>query len=47
MECLESEILIIICKLEWMFPPALFDSTEQLSINLPYKAKIIGNVQYR
>ena len=47
MERLEKGIPIIICKLEHIFSPGLFDSMEHLPIHLPYEAKIAGPVQYR
>ena len=39
-ERLERDILIIICKLEHIFPHSLFDSMEHLLIHLPYEARI-------
>lgn len=44
---MEQNIPIILCKLERIFPPALFDSMEHLPIHLPYEAKMGGPVQYR
>ena len=44
---LESEIPIIICKLERIFPPSFFDSMEHLPIHLAYEARVAGPVQYR
>jgi len=43
----EENILIIICKLERVFPPAFFDSMEHLLIHLLYEALVGGLVQYR
>ncbi|CAH9124015.1 unnamed protein product [Cuscuta epithymum] len=47
MDILEREIPIILCKLESIFPPSLFDSMEHLPVHLPYEAKIAGPVQFR
>ncbi|KAK9151577.1 hypothetical protein Syun_009886 [Stephania yunnanensis] len=47
MEVLESEIPKIICKLEKIFPPSLFDSMEHLPIHLAYEARLAGPVQFR
>ena len=44
---LESNIAIILCKLERIFPPSFFDSMEHLPIHLPYEAIVGGPVQYR
>ncbi|XP_073219440.1 uncharacterized protein [Cicer arietinum] len=44
---LGENIPFIICKLERIFPPGLFDSMEHLLIHLPYEAKLGGPVQYR
>ncbi|GLT95222.1 hypothetical protein SLE2022_129160 [Rubroshorea leprosula] len=43
----EAKIVEIICKLEIIFPPALFDSMEHLAIHLPYEARVGGPVQFR
>ena len=44
---LESDIPIILCKLERIFPPSFFDSMEHLPDHLPYEACIAGPVQFR
>ncbi|XP_047333830.1 uncharacterized protein LOC124937589 isoform X1 [Impatiens glandulifera] len=44
---LHSQIPVILCNLEKIFPPSFFDSMEHLLIHLPYEAKIGGPVQYR
>ena len=44
---LEQNIPIILCKLERIFPPTLFDSMEHLIVYLPYEARVGGPVQYR
>jgi hypothetical protein len=44
---LEKNIPEIICKLEKIFPPSLFNSMEHLLIHLPYEVKVGGPVQYR
>jgi len=40
-------IIETICKLEMIFPPSFFDPMEHLPIQLMYKAKVRGSVQYR
>ncbi|GJX62489.1 hypothetical protein Tco_0295389 [Tanacetum coccineum] len=44
---LHTEIPIILCKLEKIFPPGFFDSMEHLPIHLAYEARVGGPVQYR
>lgn len=39
---MEKSIPIILCSLESIFPPSLFDPIEHLSIRLPYEAKMGG-----
>ncbi|GLU11855.1 hypothetical protein SLE2022_285750 [Rubroshorea leprosula] len=43
----QERIVEIICKLERIFPPSLFDSMEHLAIHLPYEARVGGPVQFR
>ena len=38
MRHLENEILVILCKLERIFPPSFFDSIKHLPIHLAYEA---------
>ncbi|KAL4590703.1 hypothetical protein LXL04_003644 [Taraxacum kok-saghyz] len=47
MERLESDIPIIVCKLETIFIPGVFNSMEHLPVHLPYEARIGGPVQNR
>ena len=44
---LESNIALILCKLERIFPPSFFDSMEHLPVHLPLEARLAGPVQYR
>ena len=44
---LEVEIVIILCKLEKIFPPAFFDIIVHLAVHLPGEAKLTGPVGYR
>ena len=44
---LESDIPIILCKLDRIFPSSFFDSMEHLPVHLPYEARIAGPVQFR
>ena len=43
----EKNILIILCKLERIFPPGLFHSMEHLPVHLAYEAWVCGPVQYK
>jgi hypothetical protein len=47
MEKLEKQILVLLCKLEKIFPPGFFNPMEHLLIHIPYEAKVGGPVQYR
>ncbi|XP_042944749.1 uncharacterized protein LOC122278634 [Carya illinoinensis] len=44
---LQTDIAIILCKLEMIFPPAFFDIMVHLAIHLPREAFLAGPVQYR
>jgi hypothetical protein len=46
-ERLEKNIVETVCKLEMIFPPSFFDSTEHLPVHLPFEVKVRGPVQYR
>ena len=47
MKRLKEDILIMLCKLERIFPPSFFDSMEHLPIHLAYEARVVDPVQYR
>ena len=47
LERLEEGIVIILCKLERIFPPAFFDIMIHLVVHLPREAKLAGPVSYR
>ena len=44
---LEKQIVLILCKLEKIFPPVFFDVMVHLAIHLPHEAMLGGLVQYR
>ena len=44
---LKSDIPIILCNVEKIFPPSFFDVMEHLAIHLPKEAELGGPVQYR
>jgi hypothetical protein len=46
-EKLEKEILVLICKLEKIFPLRWFHPMQYLLVHLPYEAKLGGPQQYR
>lgn len=39
--------MLILCKLEKIFPPAFFDVMVHLAVHLPREAMLAGPVQYR
>ena len=43
---IEKNIHTILCKLERIVPPGLFNSMEHLPIQLAYKACVCGPIQY-
>lgn len=47
MHRLEKEIVVLLCKLEKMFPPGFFNSMQHLILHLPYEARVGGPVQFR
>nr|GEV95672.1 hypothetical protein [Tanacetum cinerariifolium] len=47
LEKLEEKIVVILCKMEKMFPPSFFDIMTRLLIHLPYEAKISGPPEYQ
>jgi hypothetical protein len=47
MEKLEEEILVLLCKLEKIFPPGWFNPMQHLLVHLPYEARTGGPQQYR
>lgn len=47
MENMESQIVVLVCKLEKIFPPGFFNPMQHLMIHLPYEARMGGPVQFR
>jgi hypothetical protein len=47
MQRFEKEILILVCKMEKVFPPGWFNAMKYLPVYLPWEAKIGGSVQFR
>ncbi|KAF7153609.1 hypothetical protein RHSIM_Rhsim01G0162500 [Rhododendron simsii] len=47
LEKLQDRIVLILCKMEKIFPPAFFDVMVHLAIHLPHEAMLGGPVQYR
>ena len=47
LEKLQEQIVLILCKLEKIFPLAFFDVMVHLAIHLPHEAMLGGLVQYR
>jgi hypothetical protein len=47
MEKLKDEILVLLRKLEKIFPPGWFNPMQHLLVHLSYEAKIGGPQQYR
>ena len=46
-EKMKSDMVVILCKLEMIFPPAFFDIMVHLAIHLPNEALLGGPVQNR
>ena len=44
---MQDNILVILCKLEKIFPPGFFDVMEHLPIHLVEGARLGGPIQYR
>ncbi|XP_031120950.1 uncharacterized protein LOC116024191 [Ipomoea triloba] len=47
LDVLRNDIVIILCKLEMIYPPAFFDVMVHLAIHLPQEAALGGPVQFR
>lgn len=47
LERMEKEIVLILCKLERIFPPAFFDVMAHLVVHLPREALLGGHVTFR
>jgi hypothetical protein len=47
MQKLEKKIMVLICKMEKIFPPGWFNVIQHLLINLPWEAKVGGPAQFR
>ena len=44
---MEKDIVIILCKLERIFPPTFFDVMVHLAVHLPHEVILGGHVSYR
>ncbi|XP_060672399.1 uncharacterized protein LOC125422155 [Ziziphus jujuba] len=47
LDMLQKGIILTLCKLERIFPPAFFDIMVHLAVHLPYEAKMAGPVHTR
>jgi hypothetical protein len=47
MQKFEKEILILVCKMEKVFPPGWFNAMQHLLVYLSWEAKVGGPVQFR
>ena len=47
LEALQKDIVLILCKLEKIFPPSFFDVMVHLAVHLPKEALLAGPVHYR
>lgn len=47
LERLQADIVVILCKLERVFPPSFFNIMVHLAYHLPLDALLAGPVQYR
>lgn len=44
---MQSQVIVLVCKLEKIFPPGFFNPMQHLMIHLPYEASMGGPVQFR
>jgi hypothetical protein len=47
MQKLEKEILVLVCKMEKVFPFGWFNAMQYLLVHLPWKARVRGPVQFK
>jgi hypothetical protein len=47
MQKLEKEIMVLVCKIEKIFPPGWFNAMQHLLVHLPGEAKVGGPAQFR
>jgi hypothetical protein len=47
MQRLEKEIVVLVYKMEKVFPPGWFNAMQHLLVHLPWKARVGGLVQFR
>jgi hypothetical protein len=47
MQKLEKEIVVLVCKMEKIFPPRWFNAMQYLLVHLPWEAKVGGPAQFR
>jgi hypothetical protein len=43
----EKEILVLVCKMEKVFPPGWFNAMQHLLVHLPWEARVGGPMQFR
>jgi hypothetical protein len=44
---MKREVVVLLCKLEKIFPPAFFNPMQHLILHLPYEARMGGPMQFR
>jgi hypothetical protein len=47
MQKLEKEIMILVCKMEKIFPLGSFNVIQHLLVHLPWEAKVGGPAQFK
>jgi hypothetical protein len=47
MQKFEKEILMLVCEMEKVFPPAWFNVMQHLLVHLPWEARVGGPVQFK
>jgi hypothetical protein len=47
MQKLEKEIVVHLCKMEKIFPPAWFNVMQHFLVNLPWEARLGGSAQFK
>jgi hypothetical protein len=43
----EKEIVVLVCKMEKVFPPRFFNCMQHLLVHLPWEALVGGPAQFR
>jgi hypothetical protein len=47
MQMLEKGIVVLVCKMETVFPPGWFNAIQHLLVHLPWEARVGGPMLFR